>query len=121
MYTGKTRAPITVILLSIVTCGIYLYFWYYTIMNDLNKASNKEVINPALFLVLSIFCAPVLYYVMFTVDKNLEILGQAEGTGYKSNFILWLVLTLVAGLGTLVAMFQITNAFNELWAKRSAS
>jgi len=121
MYTGKTRSPVTVIILSIVTCGIYGLFWYYTIMDDLNKASDKEVINPVMFLVLAILCGPIMYYILYMIDKNLAELSRQEGLEYKENFILWLLLTLVCGIGTFIAMYQITNAYNAIWEKRGGA
>lgn len=118
MYIGKTRSPLAVILLSVVTCGIYYFYWLYTIMDDLNKASDREIINPALFLVLSIFCGPFIYYVFYTVDRNLGEISRNEGTPYKENFIIWLILTLVCSVGLIMGMYQITEGFNEIWAKR---
>ena len=119
MYIGKTRNPVVVILLSIVTCGIYYIFWLYTAMDDLNKAAGREIINPVLFTVLSIFCSPLIYYVFYTVDKNLGEISRNEGTNYKENFILWLILTVICGIGLFIGLYQITEGFNELWAKRS--
>ena len=122
MYIGKIRPPVQVILFSLITCGIYAIFWYYTIMDDLNKARGKEIMNPVLFLIIGLLCAPVLYYILYTVDKNLVQLSQEEGTNYnKENFILWLLLTFVASVGVWVAMWQITNAYNEIWAKRAGN
>ena len=122
MYVGKIRPPAQVILFSIITCGIYAIYWYYTIMNDLNKARGKEIINPVLFLVLSIFCGFLLWYILYVIDKNLVELSAEEGTNYnKENFILWLVLSFVLGVGTIVAMWQITNAYNDIWARRSGN
>ncbi|MCL2773693.1 MAG: DUF4234 domain-containing protein [Oscillospiraceae bacterium] len=54
MYIGKTRSPALVIVFTIITCGIYGIYWYYIIMDDLNNASGKEIINPVMFLILSI-------------------------------------------------------------------
>jgi len=118
MYIGKTRSPVVVILLSIVTCGIYYIYWLYTIMDDLNKAAGREVMNPIMFTVLSIVCAPIVYYVFYTVDKSLEEISANEGTGYKANFILWLILSLVCGVGLWVGMAQLTDGFNAIWAAR---
>ena len=123
MYIGRTRPPLLVILLSVITCGIYGIFWFYTIMDDLNKARGKEILNPILFLLLGILCFPVLYYVLYMVDRNLVQLSQEEGTNYsKENFVLWLLLALfTGGLGSIVAMWQISSAYNEIWAKRAAN
>ena len=122
MHIGKTRSPVTVILLSIVTCGIYTLFWYYTIMDDLNKSLNRQVVNPVAMLLLSMFCCPLLiYYILYKVDKGLGELGQTEGTAYKENFTMWIILTVLCGIGGLVAMAQITDGYNALWAKRQGN
>ena len=118
MYIGKTREPIVVILLSIITCGIYGLYWYYTIMDDLNKATGEERISPVMMLIVSIICFPFFWLILYKTDKGLAEISQNEGLRYKENFILWLLLTLVLGVGVIVAMYQITAAFNDLWAKR---
>jgi len=121
MYIGKTRSGVTVILLSIVTCGIYAYFWYYTILNDINRALNRQEINPALFWV-GIFCCPlILWYILYKVDKGLGELAHTEGTAYKENFTMWLLLTIFCGIGSLMAMVQITDGFNSIWARRQGN
>jgi len=119
MYIGMTRSPFVVILLSIVTCGIYALFWYYTIMKDLNLALGEERINPVLFLVLGILCGPVFWYVLYVMDKGLLEIARNEGVNYSENFILWLLLTFIFGIGSFVAMYQITCAYNEIWARRN--
>lgn len=117
-----TRAPSTVVLLSIVTCGVYAIYWYYKIMQDLNGAYNREIMNPVQFLLLSMFCCPLLiWYIFYKIDKGLAELSYYEGVQYKENFTLWLLLTLVFGIGSFVAMVQITNGFNALWARRSGA
>jgi len=118
MYIGKVRNPVTVIILSIITCGIYYYFWLYTAMDDLNKAAGREVINPALFLILSIFVPFVVLYVFYTMDKAFAEISKNEGITYKENFILWLILYLACGVGMYVGMYQLTEGFNALWAAR---
>ena len=120
-YIGVTRSPITVILLSLVTCGIYSFYLYYTMMNDLNKALNKEVLKPGLYLLLSIFCCPVIFLILYKLDLGLVELSQNEGTPYKSNFMLWIILTFVTGIGGYMALYNLTEGFNAVWAKRSAA
>ena len=119
MYIGKTRSAVAVILLTIITCGIYGLYWLYVAMEDMNKVMNRDYLSSGLFLILSIVCPPFIYYVLYKADQGLVEVCEQEGVRYKENFILWLLLTLLLGIGVLVAMVQITDAFNNLWEKRS--
>jgi len=55
------------------------------------------------------------------VDKNLAEVSRREGLPYKENFILWLILTLICGIGIYFAQAQLTDGYNALWAKRSGN
>lgn len=119
LYIGKTRSTVAVILLTLVTCGIYGLYWYYVIMEDLNKTMNRDYISSGLMLLLAIICFPVAWYILYKVDQGLVEVCAPEGVPYRENFILWLLLALVFGVGVFVAMVQITGAYNNLWAKRA--
>ena len=117
-YIGKHRDPVVVIILSIVTCGIYALFWLYTVMEDVNRTSGQQRIDSTMLLILSIICAPVMWFALYKVDQEMMRLAGENGTTYNSNFVLWLLLTFVCGVGTYVAMYQLTNTYNEIWARR---
>jgi hypothetical protein len=89
-------------------------------MDDLNKSLGEERMNTVLFMVISILCPPLFWFILYKVDQGLGELSQREGIQYKENFVLWLLLTFVFGIGSLIAIWQITNAFNAVWAKRSS-
>lgn len=116
MYIGKTRSPIVVILLSIVTCGIYMFVWAYSVANDINKVVGKEQISPVLFLV-SFFIPYLPLYGYYQLDQGFVKVSQSENLQYESKFILWLVLMLV-GLGYLIACFQTQETLNKIWENR---
>ena len=118
-YVGLRRSGISVILLGIVTLGIYYFFWYYTIMEDINRANGEQRISSTGLLIGSIFCPPLIWVVLYKVDKELALLSQESGTHYKENFIMWLLLTFLCGIGSFVAVFQICGAYNDIWDKRS--
>ena len=113
MFKGEKRDPLMLILLSIVTCGIYCIYWHYTVGNEINSALGKEAVNPVL-AIISFCCFPVLFYYVYTVDKALEELTAERGIKYTSNFVLW-VITMLFGIGTLVEMFQVQTTLNEVW------
>ncbi|MCL2386078.1 MAG: DUF4234 domain-containing protein [Defluviitaleaceae bacterium] len=117
-YIGVQRSGIEVLLLTIVTCGIYGIYWYYTVIQDINSAAGEERVS-VVMLVLGIFCFPVYWVMLYQIDSNLARLARENGTHYKENFILWLLLSFVAGVGGIVAMFQICGGLNDLWTKRA--
>jgi Co/Zn/Cd efflux system component len=121
MYIGKTRSPVTVILLSIVTCGIYALFWYYVTMEDINRFYDERQMQSGMLLVLSIICAPVIFYVYFMLDKYMKQISRQEDVEYDGSMLLWLLLTLVVGVGWFVAIWQVQSTLNKIWAKREAS
>jgi len=115
MYVGKIQNPIMVIVLSIVTCGIYAIYWLYTSLTELNKIAGKEVVNP----ILGAIIAP---YGLYVLDKELVEIYKNEGIGeYKPNFILWIILTIVCGIGFYMAIYQLVGAFNKIWENRGAT
>jgi hypothetical protein len=118
-YIGTQRSAITIILLSIVTCGIYMYYWLYKTMEDINNASGEKRFDSTLMLILCIFISPVMFYVWYKIDKELNQLSAREGLHYEEKFIMWLLLSLVCGVGAFLMLFNVTDALNSIWARRS--
>jgi len=117
-YVGERREGWIILLLSIITCGIYSFYWLYVTMEDINKAAGEQRIDSTLLLIGSIFCAPVMWVALYKIDKNLQQLSQQHGTHYTDNFILWLLLTIFCGVGVIVAYFQASKGLNDIWDKR---
>ncbi|MCL2072056.1 MAG: DUF4234 domain-containing protein [Oscillospiraceae bacterium] len=114
MPVGTNRSPVTVIILSIVTCGIYSIYWHYVVGKEVNAALGKEAVNPMLVLV-SLICAPVLFYFIYTLDKAMIELAEEKGKHYSSNFALWIVCALLAGVGIYIEMMQVQSTLNDIW------
>lgn len=119
MYVGIKRDTVTVVLLSIVTCGIYFYYWMYVTSRDINRAMGQERMDLTLLLILSILCAPVMFYWFYQMDKCLLEIGRQERVQYEEHFILWLLLSLVCGIGSIVAEVQVQDFMNRLWDTRA--
>ena len=113
MFNGEKREPIKVILLSIVTCGIYGIWWMHTIGKEINAALGNEEVNPML-PIFALICAPISFYYIYTIDKALEKLAPTRGVSYKSNFMLW-IITMLLGVGTLIFEFQAQDTLNTIW------
>lgn len=106
----KERNVVAVILLSIVTCGIYSLYWTYVTMDALDKegqASNMPVI--AQFLLLFVYVGYILFGI--NADANINAIKEKKGVATTDNKVLWLILGLVCPI-ILVALIQ--NEINQL-------
>lgn len=113
----KKRSLAACIILSIVTCGIYLYYWLYCMANDLNTAShNPEDTSGVKLILLTIVTCGI--YMWVWLYKSGEHLCNAKqyATGYRgeNNGILYLVLALF-GLG-IVSYALIQHELNQIAA-----
>lgn len=106
----KERNVVTVIILSIVTCGIYALYWTYVTMDALDKegqASNMPVI--AQFLLLFVYVGYILFGI--NADANINAIKEKKGVATADNKVLWLILGLVFPIA-LIALIQ--NEINQL-------
>ena len=111
---GQIRNPVTIILLSIITCGIYALYWYWVTKDQINKLADKEIIGSGL-LILSFFCFPIILFVWYKWDQTIQDISKQKNVGYSSNFILWVILAAVVGFGNFVMMFQIQDTLNRIY------
>ena len=111
---GEIRKPVTVILLSIITCGIYTLYWEWITKDQINKLADKEIIGSGL-LILSWFCFPVRLFVWYKWDLGLQEIVKRFNVKYNSNFILWVILAVVAGVGYFVLLFQVQDTLNKIY------
>ncbi|MDR2533068.1 MAG: DUF4234 domain-containing protein [Oscillospiraceae bacterium] len=113
MYKGVTREPVLVILLSLITCGIYYLYWLWQVKNDINGILGREEISVGLYIA-AIFVPFVYLLIWYKTDAAFIQVCPEKGIPYAGSFILWLILTLI-GIGTIVAIYQIQSTFNKLW------
>jgi nitrate reductase NapE component len=118
MYIGKTRNPFLIILFTYISCGFYQIYWVYQISKDINGITGQERINPV-YYVLSSFIPWLPFYFAYKVDQNLVEIAETEHTEYKTNFVLWIILSFALGIGYVIYMYQAQEALNKVWANRS--
>ena len=61
--------PIMVLLLSFITCGLYLIYWNIKVAEVVNAVSNREVISTSV-AVFSGCCLPVNLYFYYVLGKD---------------------------------------------------
>ena len=113
---GRPRGVGITIFLSIITFGIWTYFWSYWTGNDL-KNYKGDGIGGGVYLVLTIVISPV---VMFLMANEVEKMYRAEGEEPPITTIwgLWFLLPLI---GNVIWFVRIQNSMTNFWVARGAA
>ena len=104
----KNRSVLAVVLLSIVTCGIYAIYWFYVMAEDMNaKDSTKQPLTNLIVAILLgiITCGIYTIYWMFRFYE------KADAITGKNNYVVYFILTLF-GFG-IVSMALLQNDVNQ--------
>jgi hypothetical protein len=104
--------PIVVLLLGIITCGLYLIYWNIKVAPVLNSVAGREVISP----VVAIFagcCMPVNLYFYYLAGKEcLPKVYARIGEPTKDQSVLLMILGL---LFPMVAAMIVQGDVNKLY------
>jgi hypothetical protein len=107
---GKVRGPVTVILLSIVTLGIYGLVWQYKTFKEMKQYAGVGL-GGGVGLLLALFVGIVVWFMMPAEVGNLYALdGQAKPVSGPTGF--WLFLPLIGGI---VWIVKTQGALNKFW------
>jgi hypothetical protein len=112
---GELRKPLTVVLLSIVTCGIYLLWWYYRSFEDL-KQNTGEGVGGLLGLLLAIFCSIVNWFLLPAEIGNAYVReGKEPPCSAVTGF--WNFIPIAGGI---IWIYKVQNRLNDFWAPKGA-
>ena len=120
---AKLRSPIGVLLLSIVTIGIYGIYWWYAInreMADLGRGRNTQELgdNPVMSVLAATLGVLILvppFVTMWTTCKRIERAQSLELGSNNFSPILAFVLAIV-GLGFISVVLMQSN-LNQVWER----
>ena len=132
-YPTATRIPtnrslIAYILLSIITCGIYSYYFIYSIARDVNtmcREDGQKTGGLLAFILLSfVTCGFYGLYWEYKLGNRLAANAPRYGLTFQENgtsVLLWyLVGALLCGIGPWVAMHILIRNTNALAAAYNA-
>ena len=113
---GKIRSPLTVLLLMIITLGIYGIVYYYKTFSEMKDYSGEGV-GGGVGLLLSLFCSIV---VIFLIPAEVGNLYERDGRDKPVSGItgLWVILPLI---GTLIWLWKVQGALNDFWESKGAT
>lgn len=122
------RGLLSYILLSLITCGIYSYYFIYKMAADVNVAcegDGEETAGLLAFILLSFATCGIYAWIWYyKLGNRLSSNAGRYGLSFQENgttVLLWLIFgSLLCGIGAFVAMHilikntnQICNAYNR--------
>jgi hypothetical protein len=112
---GKRRSTGLVILLSIVTFGIWTIVWSYQNGEEL-KQRNNTGLGGVVYLFITLFLSPVT---MFLMAGEVEQMYRRDGREPAITAIwgLWFLLPLI---GNIIWYVRIQSAINDYWTAHGA-
>lgn len=119
---STNRSLVTYIVLSLVTCGIYGYYFLYTMARDVNimcEGDGEETSGLVVFIVLSIVtCGFYALYWYYKLANRLASNAPRYGLNFQENgttVLMWYLIGLfVCGVGPYVAMYFLIKNTNAL-------
>ena len=110
---GPYHSTGLVILLTIVTCGIWSIVWSYRTGDDLQRY-NGEGLGGVVSLIVAILLSGVL---MFTIPSEIEKMYQRDGREAPVNTMwgLWFLLPIV---GNIIWYVKVQEALNDFWLSK---
>lgn len=122
MRVKEDRTLVEYILLSILTCGIYGYYFLYTMAQDANvvcAGDGKSTPGLLQFILLSmVTCGIYGWYWYYSLGNRLAENAPRYGMNFSENgttVLLWLILgAWLCGLGQFVAMHILIINMNRL-------
>ena len=105
-------------LLTVVTCGVYYFYWQWVTTEELKNATGREDLNPMTDLLLSALCCG--FWSLWVQFRNAQVVHeafQARGQRHDDKSVFILILYLLSpgnGLSGLFAIFMLQDEYNKL-------
>ncbi|MGN0586108.1 MAG: DUF4234 domain-containing protein, partial [Oscillospiraceae bacterium] len=74
----KNRSVATVVILSIVTCGIYSIYWYWCAIHELDEAGKKSNMDPIIQFILLFFYVGGIIFAL-NASENINSIREQKG------------------------------------------
>ena len=106
--------PAILLLLCLVTCGIYYYFFIYRTTKETLAYTGEQDMDPALdILLIIVTCGLWMLYWDYKTAQRIARMQAMAGLPSRDNAILYLVLNLL-GVGIINALIEQSH-LNEIW------
>jgi uncharacterized protein DUF4234 len=114
------RNPLGVLGLSFITVGIYFFYWYYKINDELRRFERDETISPTRSLMAMIFGWIIIvppFIAMYNTAKHVQGAEQRLSIHPELEPALVIVFMLFVSIGNGI---YIQEHLNRIWDRASA-
>ncbi len=115
------RNPLGVLGLSLITLGIYFFFWYYKINVEVQRRENDQSMSPMRSLMAMIFGWVIIvppFIAMYNTAKHVQAMEMRQGIQQTLEPALTLILMVLFSLGNGV---YIQEHLNRGWDAAAGS
>ena len=107
----KKRSVAAVVILNIITCGIYGVYWGYVMCRDLQKESGVSKIPPIATTLLLLFISAAGGALLgYDCNETLNAIKVRRGVPTADNLVLWVVLGALIPLVTMALIqYEVNN------------
>jgi hypothetical protein len=116
----RKRHPIGVLALSVVTLGIYFFYWYYQVNDELRRFERDETISPVRSLMAMLFGWIIIvppFIAMYNTAKHVRAIEERRSMPSLIEPALVIVLMLVLSIAN---GLYIQEHLNRIWDSASA-
>jgi amino acid transporter len=115
------RNPLGVLGLSFITLGIYFFYWYYTINDELRRFERDDTISPVRSLMAMIFGWLIIvppFLAMYNTAKHVQSAERRFGIQPELEPALTIVIMLFVSIGNGV---YIQEHLNRIWDRAAGT
>ncbi len=121
-YIDNNRSTLTWFLLSLVTCGIYSFYFTYLMARDANtmcEGDGEETPGLLVFILLSLVtCGIYAYYWYYKIGNRLQANAPRYGLVFQEGgtaVLMWYIFgVIVCGIGPIIGMNILIKNMNAL-------
>lgn len=124
----QQRNFVTFLLLNLITCGIYSFYFIYTATRDINTlvGNDGRNVEPSTAVLLTIVtCGFYSYYWYYDQGNRIKALADRNNISCPENgtsYLMWILLgVLICGIGSWIGIYLFIKNLNNLIAAYNAS
>jgi hypothetical protein len=111
------RDPLGVLGLSLITFGIYFFYWYYKVNDEMRRFERDDSISPMRSLMAMIFGWMIIvppFIAMYNTAKHVRTMEERVGIQQQLEPALAIVLMFVFSIGNGI---YLQEHLNRAWAR----